>query len=97
MNEPKRSYKQLEMLMTIVLILTAVDFIIFLLFAAAGVLWVKVLTAIFAIGISVLCLIYLFLIGEWLKQRSLWLTTGFGAIAVCTIVSLICSFPCPLP
>ena len=96
MSEPKRSYRELETLLTIVLILTAVDFIIFLLFAGAGVIWIKVITAIFAIGIPVLCLIYLFLIGEWLKQRSLWLTTGFGAILVCTIVSLICNFPSPL-
>ena len=96
MNEPRRTYKQLETLLSIVLILTAVDFIIFLLFSGAGVIWVKVITAIFAIAIPVLCLAYLFLIGEWLKQRSLWLTTGFGAILVCTIVSLICSFPSPL-
>lgn len=96
MSEPKRSFKQLETLLSIVLILTAVDFIVFLLFSGAGVIWVKVVTAIFAIGIPVLCLIYLFLIGEWLKQRSLWLTTGFGAIFVCTIVSLICNFPAPL-
>ncbi|MBE6959507.1 MAG: hypothetical protein E7448_02135 [Ruminococcaceae bacterium] len=97
MSEPKRSYKQLETLLTIVLILTTVDFIIFLLFAGAGVIWVKVITAIFAIGIPVLCLAFLILIGEWLRQRSLWLTTGFGSILVCTIVSLICNFPSPLP
>lgn len=97
MPESRRSYKALETLMTIVLILTAVDFIVFLLFAGAGVIWVKVITAIFAIGIPVLCLVYLFLIGELLKQRSLWLTTGFGAILICTIVSLICNFPSPLP
>lgn len=97
MPESRRSYKQLETLLTIVLILTAVDFIVFLLFSGAGVIWVKVVTAIFAIGISVLCLIYLFLIGELLRQRSLWLTTGFGSIFVCTIVSLICNFPSPLP
>ena len=64
MPEPKRSFKDLETLLTIVLILTAIDFIIFLLFSGAGVIWIKVVTAIFAIGISVLCLIYLFLIGE---------------------------------
>ena len=96
MSEPRKGFKQLEMLLTIVLILTAVDFILFLLFAGAGVLWVKVITAIFAIGVSLLCFIYLILIGEWLKQRSLWLTTGFGAIIVCTIVSLICNFPAPM-
>ena len=96
MPEPKRSFKQLELLLTVVLILTAVDFIIFLLFAAAGIIWIKVITAIFAIGIPVLCLVYLFLIGEWLKQRSLWLTTGFASICICTIVSLLCNFPSPL-
>ena len=96
MSDSRKSFKQLEMLLTIVLILTAIDFIIFLVFAGAGVIWLKVITAIFAIGVPVLCLVYLFLIGELLKQRSLWLTAGFASIVVCTIVSLICNFPCPL-
>ena len=96
MSEPKRSYKQMEMLLTLVLILTVIDFLIFLVFAGVGVLWVKIITAIFAIGIPVLCLVYLFLLGELMKQRSLWLTAAFGSVLVCTIVSLICNFPAPL-
>ena len=96
MSDTKKAYKSLELLLTIVLLLTTADFIVFLFYSAIGVAWVKTLTAIFAIGVPVLCLIYLMMIHEWLKQRSLWLTTGFACIMVCTIVSLVCHFPGPV-
>jgi hypothetical protein len=73
----------------------AADFLLFLIFSGMGIVWLKVLTAIFAIIVPILCLVLLYLSQELLRQRSLWLTTGFGSIVVCTIVSLICNFPCP--
>ncbi len=88
-------YQELDRGMTILILASTLDFILFLIFSGAGILWAKVLTAIFAILMPLLCLVYLYLTKEWLKQRSLWLTTGFGSILVCTIVSLICNFPCP--
>ena len=96
MVEISRNYKDLERSMTVAVIAATVDFILYLLFAGMGIVWLKVITAIVAIGGPVLCLVWLYLTKEWLRQRSLWLTTGFGAIAVCTIVSLICEFPCPV-
>lgn len=89
----RNRYKDLDRGMTILLIAAAVDFILYLIFAGLGILWVKVLTAIFAILMPVLCLGFLYLSKELLKQRSLWLTVGFGGILVCTIVSLIANFP----
>ncbi len=95
MAEGRNRYQDLNQMMSILLIASAVDFLVFLIFSGAGILWVKILTAIFAIIMPVLCLAFLYLSKELLRQRSLWLTTGFGAIFLCTIVSLICNFPSP--
>ncbi|MBE6975900.1 MAG: hypothetical protein E7439_01720 [Ruminococcaceae bacterium] len=95
MSDRFGNYKDFDRLMSAIIIATTVDFILFLIFAGIGILWLKVITAIVAIGVPVLCLIRLVLSREWLRERSLWLTTGFAAIMVCTIVSLICNFPGP--
>ena len=93
----KRSrYQDLERLLTGLLIASAVDFILFLIFAGTGIIWLKVITAIFAILIPVLCLGLLYMSQELLKQRSLWLSMGFFGIFLCTVVSLIANFPSPL-
>ena len=93
----KRSrYQNLERLLTGLLIASAVDFILFLIFAGTGVIWLKVITAIFAILMPTLCLGLLYMSQELLKQRSLWLTMGFFGIFLCTVVSLIANFPSPL-
>lgn len=95
MEERRNRYKDLEQLMTVLLIAAAVDFLLFLIFSGVGILWVKVVTAIFAILMPLLSLAFLYISQELLRQRSLWLTTGFASILVCTIVSLICNFPSP--
>jgi hypothetical protein len=89
----RNRYQDLTRLMTAALIGSAAFFVLYLIFAGIGIVWAKVLTAIFAILVPVLCLGFLFMSQELLKQRSLWLTTGFGGILVCTIVSLITNFP----
>lgn len=95
MGTSKR-YKDLERMMTTLLIASAVDFILFLIFAGTGVIWLKVITAIFAIIMPVLCLAVLYMSKELLKQRSLWLTMGFVGVFLCTVVSLIANYPSPL-
>ena len=89
-------YKEMEQYLTIFLIASTVDFILYLIFAGAGIIWLKVITAIFAILLPVLCLTLLYLTKELLKQRSLWMTTGFFGIFLCTVVSLIANFPSPV-
>ena len=91
----RNRYKEMEQYLTIFLITSAIDFILFLIFAGTGIIWLKVITAIFAILMPVLCLALLYLTKELLKQRSLWLTTGFFGIFLCTVVSLIANFPSP--
>lgn len=86
-------FKEFEKTMTIFLLAAAVDFINFLVCAAIDLTWLQVITGIVAIGLPVFCLVLLYLTKEILKQRSLWLTTGFGGIALCTLVSIIANFP----
>lgn len=90
----KRSrYKDLEKMMTLLLIASGVDFVLYLVFAGAGITWLKVITAIFAILMPVLCLGILYMSKELLKQRSLWMSAGFACVLICTAVSLITRFP----
>ena len=70
-------------------------FLLYLLVAGYGILWLKAVTSIFAILLSGLCLIFLHLSGELLRQRSLWLSTGFFGILICTVVSLLVNLPRP--
>lgn len=89
----RRSYRHLEATMTTALLACVAVFILYLIFAILGILWLKVLTAIVAIAGSLLSLGLLFLNQELLKQRSLWMSTGFLGVFLCTVVSLIANFP----
>lgn len=91
----KRRYQDLEQYLTILLIASAAIFVLFLIFSAVGIIWLKVITAIFAILLPLLSMGMLYLTQELLKQRSLWLTTGFFGVFICTLVSLIANFPAP--
>lgn len=88
-------YKEIEQLLTRVLIADAVVFALYLLFAGLGVTALKVITAIIAILGSGLCLGFLYMSGEIKKRRSRWIVVGFGAIIVCVLFSLILSYPSP--
>ena len=90
-------YKQIDQLLTRVLIVDTAVFILYLIFAAFGVTALKVITAIIALAASGLCLAYLYKLGEFKKARSRWLVMGFGAIILCTLVSLILNYPSPAP
>lgn len=83
-------YQELEKMLKTALLANAAAFLLYLIFAIA---WLKVIFAIFAILIPVAGLALLFLSRELLRQRSLWLTTGFFSLLICTVVSLILGFP----
>lgn len=93
MAKRNNRYRQFDFLMTRVLIADAAIFLLYLLSAALGWGFLKGLTAIVAIVGSGLCLGYLYLTQELLKKRSLWMTAGFAAVVLCTIVSLLCKVP----
>ena len=90
-------YKQIDQLLTRVLIADTAVFILYLVFASFGINALKIVTVIIALLGSALCLGYLYYIGEFKKARSRWLVMGFGAIIICTVVSLILNFPSPAP
>lgn len=90
-------YKQLDQLMTRVIIADTAAFVLYLIFAALGLSVLKVIIAIMTILVSGLCLAYLYKLGEFKKARSRWMVMGFGAIILCTLVSLILNYPSPAP
>ena len=86
-------YKEFENIMTLVLITDTALFVLYLIFAAAAITWLKVVLAILTILISLGGLVLLFLSKELLRSRSLWLSCGFFAVLMCTLASLILAFP----
>lgn len=95
MASNQNRYKLLERLLTIILCTDAVVFIVYLVSASAGILWLKVVTAVISFALSAYILWVLYASKEIGKQRSLWITTGSAAIALCLLVSLIVNYPYP--
>ena len=94
---PRIRYKQVDQLLSSVIIADTVVFLLYLVFAGLGITALKVLTAIIALVGSALCLAYLYKLGEFNKRRSRWLVMGFAAIILCTVVSLVLNYPSPAP
>lgn len=94
-NEIKR-FKKTETMMTAVLIAATVFFIIYLIAAGNGLIWLKTLMAIITIFICGLCLAYLYLTKLLLRPKTMWMTTAAGAILICLLFSLILNFPSKL-
>lgn len=86
-------YKQMERNMIYVLLGTLAAFILYLIVAGMGIIWLKVVLAILIIPVCVLCLVFLYLTGELLRSRSLWMTTAAASIFICLVFSLILNFP----
>lgn len=93
----RNRYKQMEELLTKVLLADAAVFVLYLIFAGNGVTALKWLTAIVAILASGLCLAFLYMNGEMKKRRSRWMVMGFGAVLICLLVSLLVNYPSPAP
>lgn len=88
-------YRQLQQYLTYGILASAVLFVLYLVFAGIGIIWVKVVTAVLSILLSFGCLVLLYLRNELFRQRSLWITTAAAAIIVCLLLSLILNFPSP--
>ena len=93
----RNRYREMESLMTKVIVGDALVFVLFLLFAGLGLTVVKVAAAIIAILGSLLGLGWLVITGEFSRRRSLWMVTGFIAIVLCVLVSLLLGYPGPAP
>ena len=92
----RKRYKELEQMMTRILVADVAMFALFVLFAGLGVVAMKVICAIVTIIVSAMCLAFLYMTGELQKRRSLWMVVGFISVLACLLVSLICNYPSPL-
>lgn len=90
---PQHDYKDLDKYMTYILIGTGVAFLLYLLFALLGVVWLKVILSILIFLVCAGVLAVLYLSGEIGKLRSRWMTLGAGCTALCLLVSLITGCP----
>ena len=97
MAERQNRYQQMERVMTVALIADAALFLLYWIFGACGVVWVKVFFAILCILVSAACLGFLFLTQELTRPRSKWMTYSAGALLVVLLLSLILNFPSPNP
>lgn len=95
MDNSRKRYRQMEQHMTYALLADLVLFILFLITAGNGIIWLKVILAILTIALSGLCLAYLYLTQELLRQRSFWMSVSAAAILVCLLFSLILNYPSP--
>ena len=93
----RNRYREMESLMTKVIVGDALVFVLYLLFVGLGLTVVKVAAAIIAILGSLLGLGWLVITGEFSRRRSLWMVTGFIAIVLCVLVSLLLGYPGPAP
>ena len=93
MAKGSNRYKIVEQYVTYGLIADGAVFLLYLLFAALGIPFLKFLTAVSILGLSCLCLWVLFVNHELTRRRSLWMTCSAVAIVICLFVSLITNFP----
>ncbi len=96
MGNKNNRYTQMQQVMTIAILANAGLFLLYLIFAGFGVIWMKAITAILTILLSACCLGFLYLCQELLKKRSLWMSASAAALFVCTLVSLILNYPSPV-
>lgn len=93
-QKPNR-YKVMERYMTYALCLDAVLFVLYMIVAGNGIIWLKVILTLLCLAISGALLWFLYTTKELLRQRSFWITAGAAAIAICLIFSLLLNFPSP--
>ena len=91
----RNRYREMESLMTKVILVDALVFVLYLIFAAKGVAIMKTITAIIALVASLLALGWLYITGEFPRRRSLWMVTGFIGIVICVLISLLLKYPAP--
>ena len=93
-QKPNR-YRIMERYMTYALCLDAILFILYMIVAGNGIIWLKVILTLLCLAVSCALLWFLYATKELLRQRSLWITTGACAIVLCLFISLILNFPSP--
>ena len=96
MARKQSRYQLMQTYVTRALLIDSALFILYLIVAGAGVVWLKVILSILTLLLSLLIAGFLYMCGELLKKRSLWMGTTAVAIFICTFASLILNFPSPV-
>ncbi len=96
MGNPQNRYAQMERLILKTLLVGVLFFVLYLITAGFGIIWLKITLAILTMLISLGVLIFLYLCGEILRKRSLWMSTASASLFLCTLVSLILNYPSPV-
>lgn len=91
----RNRYRELESMMMKIFAGDAAAFLLYIIFAGRGWNVVKIIAAVVVLLVSVFALVWLFIVKEMFRRRSLWMVTGFGAILICLLVSLVLKYPCP--
>lgn len=91
----RNRYREMENLMTKIILADVLVFILYLVCAGLGWTVLKVIAASIAIIGSGLCAGWLYITGEFGRRRSLWMVTAFICIIICVVVSLLLNYPCP--
>lgn len=96
-NRSRNRYREMESIMTKVLIGDGAAFLLYMFAASRVGGWtvVKGIAAFLAIAISLLGLAWLYLTKEFTRRRSLWMVTACISILACVLVSLCLGYPCP--
>ena len=97
MAEKQNRYREMERYMTYALIGESVLFVLYLICAGFGVVWLKIVLGVVGILVALLGGAYLYLTGELLRPRSRWMSAGFAAVLLCLLLSLILNYPSPNP
>lgn len=93
MAHRKNRYREMERIMTYALLAGLAFFLLYLLFASAGVTALKYIIGIITILDGGLILGFLYISQELKKLRSRWILAGGLSLVVCTLVSMLLGFP----
>ena len=87
----------MERLLTCGLIADTLLFVLYMICAGAGIIWLKVILTLLTVFLSAGILTILYLSRELAKRRSQWISAGACAILICLLFSIILNFPSPRP
>lgn len=96
MGKNNSRYTQMQQYMTYALLANLGLFVLYLIFAGFGVIWMKAILSILSIIVSLGCLGFLYLCQELLRRRSQWMSVSAGALLICTLISLMLNYPSPV-
>ena len=96
MGKKNTRYTQMQQYMTYAILANVGLFVLYLIFAGFGVIWMKAIMAILSILLSLACLGFLYLCQELLRRRSQWMTLSAAALLLCTLMSLLLNYPSPV-